>query len=54
MAEATGVLGEIAAAKREELARRFDGVSLDALRAGAKPTRGRWSKRGFPAPTQCW
>ena len=39
MAEATGVLGEIAAAKRVELARRFDGFSLDALRAGAKPTR---------------
>jgi indole-3-glycerol phosphate synthase/phosphoribosylanthranilate isomerase len=37
--EAAGVLGEIAVAKREELARRFDGVSLDALRAGAKPTR---------------
>jgi indole-3-glycerol phosphate synthase/phosphoribosylanthranilate isomerase len=37
--EAAGILGEIAAAKREELARRFDGVSLDALRAGAKPTR---------------
>ena len=39
MAEAAGVLGEIAAAKREELARRFDGVSLDALRARAEPTR---------------
>jgi indole-3-glycerol phosphate synthase/phosphoribosylanthranilate isomerase len=39
VAEATGVLGEIAAAKREELARRFGGVSLDALRARAKPTR---------------
>jgi indole-3-glycerol phosphate synthase/phosphoribosylanthranilate isomerase len=39
VAEATGVLGEIAAAKREELARRFDGVSLDALRGRAKPTR---------------
>jgi indole-3-glycerol phosphate synthase/phosphoribosylanthranilate isomerase len=34
-----GILGEIAAAKREELARRFDGVSLDALRAEAEPTR---------------
>jgi indole-3-glycerol phosphate synthase / phosphoribosylanthranilate isomerase len=41
VAEATGVLGEIAAAKREELARRFDGVSLDALRDEAKPTRRR-------------
>ena len=39
MVEAAGILGEIAAAKREELARRFDGVSLDALRDGAKPTR---------------
>jgi indole-3-glycerol phosphate synthase/phosphoribosylanthranilate isomerase len=33
------VLGQIAAAKRDELARRFDGVSLDALRARAEPTR---------------
>ena len=39
MAESTGVLGEIAVAKREELARRFERVSLDALRAGAKPAR---------------
>jgi indole-3-glycerol phosphate synthase/phosphoribosylanthranilate isomerase len=39
VAEATGILGEIAAAKREELARRLDGVSLDALRGRAKPTR---------------
>lgn len=38
MAEPTGVLGKIAAAKREELARRYDGVSLDALRRGAKLT----------------
>jgi indole-3-glycerol phosphate synthase/phosphoribosylanthranilate isomerase len=38
VAEATGVLGKIAAAKREELACRYDGVSLDALRAGAGPT----------------
>src|SRR5207253_2614963 len=38
VAEAAGVLGEIAAAKREELARRFDGVSLDALRGRARPT----------------
>src|SRR5437763_1762906 len=36
--EAAGVLGRIASAKREELARRFDGVSLDALRAEARPT----------------
>jgi indole-3-glycerol phosphate synthase / phosphoribosylanthranilate isomerase len=35
---AEGVLGEIAAAKREELARRFDCVSLDALRSRAKHT----------------
>jgi indole-3-glycerol phosphate synthase/phosphoribosylanthranilate isomerase len=35
---AEGVLSEIAAAKREELARRFDGVSADALRSGAEPT----------------
>jgi indole-3-glycerol phosphate synthase/phosphoribosylanthranilate isomerase len=37
--EPIGVLGEIAAAKREELRSRFDGVSLDALRARAKPTQ---------------
>jgi len=36
---AEGVLGRIAAAKREELASRFDGVSLDALRGRAQPTR---------------
>jgi indole-3-glycerol phosphate synthase/phosphoribosylanthranilate isomerase len=36
---AEGVLGEIAAAKREELAGRFDGVSLDSLRSRAEPTR---------------
>jgi indole-3-glycerol phosphate synthase/phosphoribosylanthranilate isomerase len=35
---AEGVLGRIAAAKREELAGRFDGVSLDALRSHARPT----------------
>ena len=35
---AEGVLGKIAAAKREELARRFDGVSLAALRSQALPT----------------
>lgn len=36
---AEGVLGQIAAAKRGELARRFDTVSLDALRSRAEPTR---------------
>ena len=36
---AEGVLGAIEAAKREELARRYDGVSLDALRARAEPTK---------------
>ena len=44
MAEAAGILGEIAAAKREELARRLDGVSLDALRARAEPTRRSFAK----------
>ena len=39
MAEAAGVLGRIAAAKREELRQRFDGVSLDALRSRAQPTQ---------------
>ena len=39
MTEPGGVLGEIVAAKRAELARRFDGVSLDALRGRAQPTR---------------
>ncbi len=38
MAEPVGVLGEIAAAKQVELAERFRGVSLDALRARAQPT----------------
>src|SRR5258707_1676382 len=37
-AVAEGILGRIAAAKREELAGRFAGVSLDALRAKATPT----------------
>jgi len=37
--EPIGVLGRIAAAKREELARRLDGVSLDALRSKAQPTK---------------
>lgn len=35
---AEGVLGRIAAEKRDELRRRFDGVSLDSLRARARPT----------------
>ena len=39
MAEPAGVLGQIAAAKRTELAARYDGVSLEALRARAQPTR---------------
>jgi len=39
MTEPSGVLGEIAAAKRHELARRFEGVTLDALRTRAQPTR---------------
>ena len=38
MTEPVGVLGQIAAAKRDELARRFDGVSLEALRDKAIPT----------------
>jgi indole-3-glycerol phosphate synthase/phosphoribosylanthranilate isomerase len=38
VAESTGVLGKIAAAKREELSRRYDGVSLEALRSRAVPT----------------
>jgi indole-3-glycerol phosphate synthase/phosphoribosylanthranilate isomerase len=37
--EPAGVLGRIGSAKRAELARRYDGVSLDALRARAQPTR---------------
>jgi indole-3-glycerol phosphate synthase/phosphoribosylanthranilate isomerase len=36
---AEGVLGKIVAAKRAEVASRFAGVSLDALRARARPTR---------------
>ena len=39
MAEPSGVLAEIAANKREELAARFDGVALDAARSAARPTR---------------
>ncbi|HJP68033.1 MAG TPA: hypothetical protein VJ846_03940, partial [Sphingomicrobium sp.] len=38
MTEAAGVLGKIAAAKRDELASRYEGVTLDALRARAEPT----------------
>lgn len=38
MTEPVGVLGEIAAAKRQELASRFDGVSLDSLRAQGRTT----------------
>jgi indole-3-glycerol phosphate synthase/phosphoribosylanthranilate isomerase len=37
--EASGILGEIAAAKRADLAQRLDGVSIDALRRRAEPTR---------------
>jgi indole-3-glycerol phosphate synthase/phosphoribosylanthranilate isomerase len=36
---ADGILGQIVAAKRAELKQRFAGVSLDALRAKAQPTR---------------
>jgi indole-3-glycerol phosphate synthase/phosphoribosylanthranilate isomerase len=39
MAEPVGVLREIAVAKRAELASRFDGVLIDALRDRAPPTR---------------
>lgn len=39
MADPAGLLGTIAASKRDELARRFDGVSLDSLRARASPSR---------------
>lgn len=35
---ADGILGEIVAAKRAELARRYANVSLDALRARSRPT----------------
>ena len=34
-----GILGQIVASKRLELPARYDGVSLDALRSSAKPTR---------------
>jgi indole-3-glycerol phosphate synthase/phosphoribosylanthranilate isomerase len=39
VAEPSGILGQIASAKRQELARRFDGVAIDALRARAAPSR---------------
>ena len=39
MTEPVGVLGEIAATKREELESRFGHVSLDALRSRAKTTK---------------
>ncbi len=45
MAEPTGVLGEIAAAKRRELERRYDGVSLDAVRGVAARTGQSLAKR---------
>lgn len=38
MAEPVGVLGKIAASKRDELRSRFESVSLDRLRAGASST----------------
>ena len=43
MAEPAGVLGQIAAGKRAELEARYDGISLDALRARARPTRRRFA-----------
>jgi len=39
VAEAPGILGEIAAAKRAELGTRYDGDSLAALRSRARPSR---------------
>ncbi|HEY7959021.1 MAG TPA: bifunctional indole-3-glycerol-phosphate synthase TrpC/phosphoribosylanthranilate isomerase TrpF [Sphingomicrobium sp.] len=39
MAEPTGILGKIAAAKREELKQRFERVTLDSLRSHASPTK---------------
>lgn len=38
MPDPGGILGDIAATKRAELRQRFDGVALDGLRAGARPT----------------
>jgi len=37
VAEPVGILGQIAAAKRNELDQRFDGVSIDALRSRSLP-----------------
>jgi indole-3-glycerol phosphate synthase / phosphoribosylanthranilate isomerase len=49
MRKPVGVLGEIAAAKKQELANRFDGVALDALRSGARTTgRSLLEKIGKP------
>ncbi len=39
MAEPRGMLREISAAKRDQLVRRFDEISIDALRGRARPTR---------------
>jgi indole-3-glycerol phosphate synthase/phosphoribosylanthranilate isomerase len=39
VAEARGILGEIVEAKKAELALRYEGVTLDALREQAEPTR---------------
>ena len=36
---AEGVLGKIAAVKRQELVLRYDGMSLESLRARARPTQ---------------
>lgn len=36
---AEGILGRIESAKREELDRRYDGISLDCVRARAQPSR---------------
>jgi len=38
VAEPSGVLALIAVSKRKELAQRYDGISLDALRSRARPT----------------
>src|SRR5579864_842972 len=38
-AVAEGILARIAASKRDELDRRFDGVSIEALRGAAEPSR---------------
>lgn len=39
MTDPVGILGEIAAAKRKELAERYEGVSLDTMRSRAVPTK---------------